>query len=176
MFWSSLLKSEFLVVAVQGFTHLSFDAHFAHVSGYGALGNGFVGFAKFPGYFRSAVILLRIIIYFLDFLFFIRSKVSRASNRDSTIRISILSFPLDQGANAYSEILGTFNLSEIRVFLTIVDSIQLELLSVLFSWYSAYLILVLYKHFQGNISFCFVLIRCWHYVNKALKKVQKIYR
>ena len=36
-----------------------------------------------------------------------------------------------QSADTDTEVFGTFNLSEIRVFLAIVDSIQLELLGVM---------------------------------------------
>lgn len=48
-----------------------------------------------------------------------------------TIIISELCFSTSQGTNVNPEILGTFNLGQIRMFLTIVDSIQLKLFGVM---------------------------------------------
>lgn len=53
-----------------GFNPLSFNTHFMHVFTYGAFGNGFARIPKFLSDFRSTIILFRIIIDSLDFLFY----------------------------------------------------------------------------------------------------------
>ena len=79
----------------------------------------------------------------------------RTSDRNVAIIISELGFPMCKGTNPYSEISGTFDLSEVGVFITVVDSIQFELLSVMFSWYNEYLLRILY-----NISREYLILFC----------------
>ena len=63
---------------------LSFNAHFTHVFTNSAFSNGFAGFTKFLGYFRGAVILFRIIIDGLDFLF--HSFLALLGSRDCSVK------------------------------------------------------------------------------------------